>query len=306
MHKLGFYVESYGSDKAIADDYMLSCGIERIEGNGTHTDVMNLAKKRSPKPYDAFIQGFDIKSLSSGNYLLYVEARSRSKVLITRKELAFQRSNPYLFIQDTTAMEDAAGSFVGTMQPDSLRFCLKAIQAKTRGDENGILNTVIASNDAKIQRNFLYRYWLNQNPSNPVAAFNQFMEVAKAVDKLYKSGFGYGFESDRGYIFMKYGKPDDIVTVEDDPVAPPYEIWVYYNFPVTKQSNVKFLFYNQSLAGDDYRILHSNARGELNNPRWQTTLYKNAPNEIDGDNYNDATSMKDNFNRRASRYLEDF
>ena len=306
MHKLGFYIETYGSNVAIADDYMLAFGIERIEGNGSRTDLMNIAKKRSPKPYDAMVHGFDIKTLASGNYMLYVEARSRAKVLIARKELPFQRSNPFLFVQDTSSLDDASGSFVGNMPADTLRFCLKAIQAKTKGDENGMLNTVIASNDVKIQRNFLYRYWLNQNPANPVASFNQFMDVAKAVDNLYKTGFGYGFESDRGYIFLKYGKPDDVVTVEDDPVAPPYEIWVYYSFPVTKQSNVKFLFYNQSLAGNDYRILHSNARGELNNPRWQTILYKNAPNEIDGDNYNDATSMKDNFNRRASRYLEDF
>ena len=62
------------------------------------------------------------------------------------------------------------------------------------------------------------------------------MEVAKAVDRLYKSGFGYGFETDRGNIFMKYGKPNDIVTVENDPSAPPYEMWVYNDFPKTKQT----------------------------------------------------------------------
>ena len=306
MTKLGLFVEMYNSDKAIADDYILSLGIDRLEGNGNITNIVSISKKRGPRPIDAFLHQFDIKNISSGNYMAYVEARNRDKKLIQRKEIVFQRNNPFMFIQDTASLDDAAGTFLANLGKDSLRYCLKAIQSRTRGDENGILNQVIGSDDVKIQRNFLYRYWLNQNPTNPIEAYNKYMEVANAVNILYKSGFGYGFESDRGYVFMKYGKPDDVVTVEDDPSAPPYEIWVYYNFPVTKQSNVKFLFYNPSLAGNDFRILHSNARGETNNPRWQITLYKNAPNEVDGDNYNDATSMKDNFNRKASRYLEDF
>ena len=70
------------------------------------------------------------------------------------------------------------------------------------------------------------------------------MKVAEKVDLYFKSGFGYGFETDRGYTYLKYGPPADIVTVEDEPSAPPYEIWVYYDFPMTSQSNVKFLFYN--------------------------------------------------------------
>lgn len=131
------------------------------------------------------------------------------------------------------------------------------------------------------------------------------MEVAKAVDKMYDGGFGYGFESDRGFIYMKYGRPDDMVMVDNDPSAPPYEIWIYNDFPKTKQTNVKFLFYEPNL-GTDYELLHSNARGEINNPQWQIELYKNAPNEIQGSNYIDATQMQGNFNRRASQYFNDF
>lgn len=305
MTKLGLFFEMYNSDKSIADDYYITYGIDRQESNGNVTNLYSISKKRSPRPIDAYIHLFDIKNLATGNYKVFVEARNREKKLIQRKDIDFQRSNPFMFIKDTSSLEDATGTFLAELTKDSLRYCLKAIQARTRGDENSILNQVIASDDPRVQRNFLYRYWLNQNPTNPIEAYNKYMEVANAVNKQFKSGFGYGFESDRGYIFMKYGKPNDVVSVDDDPSAPPYEIWVYYDFPVTKQSNVKFLFYNPSLAGNDYRILHSNARGELNNPRWQITLYKNAPNEVDGDNYNDATTMKDNFNRRASRYLED-
>ena len=133
------------------------------------------------------------------------------------------------------------------------------------------------------------------------------MEIARAADAKFKSGFRFGFETDRGRTYMRFGRPDDLIHVEDDPAAPPYEIWVYYNFPKTKQRNVKFLFYNPSLAGEDFILLHSNARGEINNPRWERILYaRNAGEEYDGDNYGDATRMKPNVARNARTYFEDF
>ena len=81
---------------------------------------------------------------------------------------------------------------------------------------------------------YLYSYWALYNPNNAKAAYDAYMDVARAVDKTYDSGFGYGFESDRGFVFMKYGKPSDVTQVEDETDAPPYEIWSYNDFPKTQ------------------------------------------------------------------------
>ncbi|RMF31243.1 MAG: hypothetical protein D6765_02085, partial [Bacteroidetes bacterium] len=64
--------------------------------------------------------------------------------------------------------------------------------------------------------------------------------------------------------------------------------------------------YNPSLATNGFILLHSNARGEVNNPRWEIELYGQAPMEIDGSNYLDGTRMQDNIGRRARRLFEDF
>jgi len=45
-------------------------------------------------------------------------------------------------------------------------------------------------------------------------------------------------------------------------------------------------------------------RYELQNPRWERELYKNAPDEYEGDNYIDATRMKRNWNRQARALFE--
>ncbi|RMD73925.1 MAG: GWxTD domain-containing protein, partial [Bacteroidetes bacterium] len=188
----------------------------------------------------------------------------------------------------------------------ALRYSLKAIAPLVNDHEGELLNTILREGNLDAQRLFLFHYWANRNPNNPRLAYEAFMEVARAVDRKFRSGFGYGFETDRGYVFIKYGAPDDIVTVEDDPDAPPYEIWSYNYLPRTGQTNVKFLFYNPSLAGGDFRLLHSTARGEINNPRWEVELYRNSPTEIEGTNYLDGTVMQDKMGRRARRLMKDF
>ena len=82
---------------------------------------------------------------------------------------------------------------------------------------------------------------------------------------------------------------------------------MYYNFPVTNQTNVKFLFYNPSLAGEDYIMLHSTARGEIQDPKWERKLYsRNLTEYVDGDNYNDATGVQRNLGHRAREYFTDY
>ena len=132
-------------------------------------------------------------------------------------------------------------------------------------------------------------------------AFESYMRIAKVVDYTYQSGFGFGFETDRGWVFLKYGKPNDVIEVEDEPSAPPYEIWFYNTFPATHQTNVRFLFYNPSLTRNGHELLHSTARGEVNNARWEVELYKDATLETPGVN---ETEMGDNVHRNARTYFQ--
>ncbi len=305
--KLAFYHEVYNTDKVLKDDYLVSYGIEKITSGGEQIVLIG-HKKRSPRPIEVVLQQMDISKLGSGNYQFFVEVRNRAKDLLSRKTTLFQRSNPYLNLEmkDTLASDNLEKEFVQNISKDSLRYALKAIAPKLQGGEVQVINAILASGSMAAQRNFLFRHWANQSPNQPEIAYKKYMQVAVAADKLYKSSFGFGFETDRGATYLKYGKPDDVVTKEDDPSAPPYEIWVYYNFASTHQTNVKFIFYNPSLASGDYRLLHSTARGELNNPRWKVELYRrNAPNEYQGSNPLDATEMRGNLGRQISRDFDD-
>ena len=307
---LAFYAEIYHSDKTLAgqETYTVRYLIEQEKGNGIKTLISAGSKRRKPAQMDAVLVQMDISKLESGNYSLTVEIRDAANQVLQTRSLTFQRSNPFLQIDENAITEEMlANQFVQSLQAEDLRFALRAIGPLLTNEESATLQNVLVSDDLKQKRYFVFRYFVRQDPNNPEQAYLQHMEIARAADAKFKSGFRFGFETDRGRTYMRFGRPDDLIHVEDDPAAPPYEIWVYYNFPKTKQRNVKFLFYNPSLAGEDFILLHSNARGEINNPRWERVLYaRNAGEEYDGDNYGDATRMKPNVARNARTYFEDF
>lgn len=306
---LAFYAEIYHAAKTVQDEtYQVRYFIEQDLGNGATKliSIGNQTKKVSS--IDALLVPVNISKVKSGNYTLTVELRNTLNELLAVRKISFQRSNPFLDIAEAELTEDVVEKqFVNDLNEENLRYSLRAISPLMAGDDAEALKNILQGSDLKAMRFFLFRHFVRIDPNNPEQVFLKYMETAGAADKQFNSGFRRGFETDRGRTFMRYGRPDDLIRVEDDPSAPPYEIWVYYNFPKTKQKNVKFLFYNPSLAGEDFILLHSNARGEINNPRWERDLYKrNAGEEYEGDNYHDATTMQRNLGRNARTFFEDF
>ncbi|NUO02164.1 MAG: GWxTD domain-containing protein [Saprospiraceae bacterium] len=300
-----FYNELYNSLSAVGDDFQVSYFIEqKVEGQPK--TVMIGHKRLKPAPVVPLLIQMDISTLESGNYTLVVEARDRLKTLLSRKSLFFQRSNPYLNPTPEDLTEQTlAEEFVSRLSQEDLEFSVRAIMPKIPQQDMETVGLMLKQDSLNALRMYLFSYWIKKSATNPEGAYLKYMQVAHAVDQQFRSGFRHGIETDRGFTYLKYGQPDDIEGREDEPSAPPYEIWIYYDFPFTKQKNVKFLFYNPSLAPGEFRLLHSTANGELNNPQWELELYRDAPDQVDGDAF-DSTSMKDNFNRSAKRIMSDY
>ncbi len=302
---LSFYNEVYNTDKFLGEDFMVSYSIQLLNDEESNP-VMIGHKRMKPAPTVPLLLQMDISELESGNYNLVVEVRNRERELISRKTLFFQRSNPYLRRERLELAEvDLSQEFVHKLSSEQLEYSLRALTAKLPPGDVELVNTMIKRDSVSAMRLYLFSYWAQESPTNPEFAYQKYMEVADAIDQQFQSGFRYGFETDRGYIYLKYGQPDDMELRDTEPSAPPYEIWTYYEFPRTNQNNVKFVFYNPSLAPGDFQLLHSTAIGEINNPQWQLMLYSDAPNEVNG-NPIDGTEMMDNFNRNARRVFRDY
>lgn len=304
-----FYFEVYNTDKAIGDDYLMTLFIDNADTKDREEKMSLLNKRKKPESVTAAVQQVDIKDLPTGNYNLVAEIRDKNRELLAKKAIPFQRSNPYLKVSETDittgkyALED---EFVGKLTTDELVYALKAIFMQVDKADGEHIKLITTQRNENAMRLYLFSYWIKENHNNPQAAYEAYMNVARQVDVSFANGFGRGFETDRGYIFLKYGAPNNTVFEENDPSAPPYEIWFYNQFPKTNQNNVKFIFYNPSLTTNGHVLLHSTARGETNNPRWEVELYRNAPNDIQGGNFIDGTQMQSNIGRHARQLFDSF
>ena len=303
--KLLFYNEVYHADRATDSLLLITYYLEDRSRKEQPRRYREKTRKKRPRALVTLLYGMDLREVPSGNYQLVVEVRAPAGELLSRQEMDVQRSNPrydqLLAPADTVATE--AGFTVG-IDSSELRFSLLALVPLLSEAEGGFINALIGNRNVPAQRRYLEGFWTRENPADPRGGYEQFLRVARSVDATYNNGFGYGFQTDRGYLFIRHGKPDDMIRVENDPNAPPYEMWVYYDFPQTRQSNVKFVFFNPSLAKNGFTMLHSTARGYVNNPQWEIQLYSQAPDEIQGTNYLDATRMQDKMLRRARENWE--
>jgi GWxTD domain-containing protein len=304
LNNLYFYNELYHSDIEPGTDFYISYTISP-QFDPDHY-LLEGYKRLKPKGVNSIVQGIDITGLTSGEYLLMVNVFDQSRTLLKSQRKLFSRDNP----EADKRMADQrdqffSHSFTLAMSDDSVRYALRAIAPVVAQSHVPILNSLLHQGEMENLRRFLHRYWIEKDPDKPELAYKSYMRLAALVDEEYHSAFGYGFETDRGHIVLKYGMPADIIGVDDEPSAPPYEVWIYNQFPATGQSNVRFLFYNPSLAGGDYRLLHSTATGELQNSRWQQLLYSDALSEPGPGDSIDARGVQDNFHRRAVESFND-
>lgn len=301
---LQFTWELYHLDRSDKDMYLAFYIYDGFTGE-IGKQILKKHKRIDRKSFLPIIENFPIKNLSSGQYHITCELYDIDQKLISYSEKNFTLLQPLSDIrQNMTYDKEFELSFTQILTREELDYSIQALQSQVSKNMGVTLNNVLKSDDLETKRYFLYYFWSQVDPDNPGIVYEAFMKVARAVDEEFGNNVGYGFETDKGYIYMKYGRPNDVVDVIDDVNAPPYSIWVYYDFPMTNQNNVKFLFYNPSLSGNDFQLLHSTCNQELQNPRWEQVLYSDAYGQEEGNTF-DGTRMQDNFNRNARRYFTD-
>ncbi len=305
IQMINAYIELYNDQKEFEQDHYLRYAIYLTVNDQNQTLITQKFKKIEKIPFQAFILQLPVDELGSGNYVLSIELRDQEKQLIDSKNIDFQRSNPYKDFVSNKPDESIYGkAFVHQMDAGSLEYILKAITPLVKGNQGILLQQLMFSKDLDAQKYFVWNYFSEISPSEPFQAYKQFLEIARAIDQTFRSHVGYGFETDRGRIYMKYGRPTEIIKSEEEPSAPPYEIWFYNEIKEVRQVNVKFIFHNPSLALNDMVLLHSNCKTERYNPRWEVELYKNAPGEQEG-NSPGATRMVENYRRDARKIWDE-
>ncbi len=120
------------------------------------------------------------------------------------------------------------------------------------------------------KRQFLYDFWQKRNP-NPALNSNpyriEYLQRVAYTNDHFRVGSTPGWRTDRGRVYIVYGKPDQIDRHPNEGNSKPYEIW-YYN---SVQGGVSFDFVDRTGFGD-YTLVNSTARNEIHNDNWQQYL----------------------------------
>ena len=271
--KLHFYTEIYNSDQLYDEGkFLVNYYIETVESSNRMQSFF-FNKRFDVSKVNVLLNTIDISELPSGNYYLVVEMHDRSNALICSKSWFFQRSNPNVAFE----MEDLAGvnvtsTFVGNItEIDTLRKYIRYLDPICTELERNYSSNLVKTDDMKAMQQFLFNFWSKRSPMNPKQSFEDYLAAVRRVNMSFGTTAFPGYRSDRGYVFLKYGQPDKIMEVPDEPAALPYEIWHYYE--VANQHNKKFVFVAPDRSSNDYQLIHSNMVGEINNPRWQLEIY---------------------------------
>ena len=306
INELGFYTEIYNADKVIADDgYLISYAITK-PNNFDVVQGFKKFKKATASPLEPLLAVFNIEDLKSGNYDLLVEARNKKNELLASKRVPFQRSKP---IDAEKAIADlmnngADNTFVHQQYTsgDTLSFYLGSLQPIAPPDAYAILGNAIKSRDKSIMQNVLYDFLKQTYPLDTEGEFEVYKTVVNAVNDKFGTIMLQGHETDRGRMFLKYGQPSEIIPITEAGSVPS-EIWIYDVLKVTNQTNVKSIFYNPDLATNTFPLLHSQIRGERNNPDWEYYLQGLAGSSPGLDN--NSFPRSNTYGKKASRIFTD-
>jgi GWxTD domain-containing protein len=275
QYALPFAVEVYNTKTIVGADKPLTakCYIEYAESRLVALPENIITKQLKTNDVVLIVDQFNTFKLPSGNYNAVVELFDQDSLLLINK-VFFQKSNPDIHF-DISRYNDIVtdGSFVSNMtdrkELEEAVLCLYPI-ANT--PEREFFSQRMKNVTTEQLQRYFYSFWLARNPSNPEESWLEYKKKVDLVQERFGSIQVKGYRTDRGRVYLQYGPPDDIKEIPSDPVTLPYEIWHYYY--LDNQTNVKFVFYDPALVGNDYELLHSNKYGEPHDTNWKMRLVR--------------------------------
>lgn len=296
INHLSFYAECYNASKALSplEDFVFMFHIQHSNTGKPIKDFSSFQKQKAQN-VNVIFKDINISKLPTGNYYLVLEIRNRENEKIAETKKFFQRVGTYVESKPIDiAMVDIQQSFVTKFTSrDTLAIYLSALRPIADASENRFIDNQLQVANLKLMQQFMLSFWEKRNELNPELAWKDYYMHLAEVEKKYQSAIKKGFETDRGRVYLQYGPPNSVVSEANESNAFPYEIWHYYK--IADQTDKKFIFYNKSLLGNDYTLLHSNMKGELSNPYWESELYSGSGNWTDNSLGTDKSKAKEYF-----------
>lgn len=280
---LHFYTELNYVAKLNADDgpFIQHVYIARKPGdppvlNRKHSDTI---KGGNMLPVS---DSFHIVMLPTGNYNLIVSLINKHGVEVAGASAFFQRINTVPAVQNAVpdtgfqkiSIFDLSETFAGNYTVAQLRAILKMLLPIATPIEQENIKGFLKKPDETYMRYFVYNFWNSRNSKDPKKDWEQYSSKVKEANRMFGASTVPGYESDRGIVYLKYGKPNERIVVNNETGSVPYEVWTY-NAPGKQGAPGAFLFYQTGSMISSFELLHTTVIGEKRNPQWRMFLYSN-------------------------------
>jgi GWxTD domain-containing protein len=307
INSLSFYFETYNAEVVFgkAQPFVYTYYLENSE-NYQKLEAYGAFKKQVSATVNPLLAKLDISNLATGNYNLVVAVKDQKNILHLETKYFFQRLNRKADLiknQNFNENKTLSAYFGNCNNPDTLRMFVECLWPIADGvDKERTINQSIKK-DPILMKNFIIDFWQRRaaDTANPLKMWAAYYKSVQEAMALFKCGKQPGYFTDRGRVFLQYGKPNQRAQQNMESNTYPYEIWQYYKLidAVNARSftNRKFVFVNRMMGDDCYKLVHSDTPGEINNDRWRFEVTRNNGNVISNpDNNNPAGAENNQFN----------
>ncbi len=305
--RINFYAELY--DRTTAEDtarpFMIKYYVENAQTQETVDKLAGFKRIKDGNSVIPMLSSFNIKDLPSGPYFLVLEAISQKNEVMDARHVYFLRENPNdeapKFFQETN-LDDLAGTFMDKINMDSIEHFVDFLTPIANFQEQRSIETLTNEGDKSKLKRFFYSFWANKFPSNTYDEWLGYYREVRYVNEKYGMRVLPGYQSDRGRVYLQYGKPTLVEDRRFETGTFPFEIWQYNQLksPSTRdQTDRIFVFVDREVNTNRYRLVHSNADGERYNENWPREL---EPGVQVGETFQDEYMMdrQQQLNRRGN------
>ena len=308
IERLNVYYEIYNIDRETGNKpFMTMVYIEESHTGTRVADVQNVARHKSEKIVPVYTT-LDISKLPSGSYNVVVDVRNRDNQTLLYKKLPFFRSNPHV---QSAEPSEYSTTFAGKYtNEEALNIYLLSLYPVASDEEKSVAQSLARYPGLEEKQAFLYTFWQRRNPLNPESEWLKYKERVDYVQQHFSYSRMLGIYTDCGRVYLQYGAPDfirdeknyvsalrigsenesmfehnalnqgDVVTYVPNGTYSgtsqghvhylPYQLWRYNKLDDDNPNRV-FLFWDEHRSGL-YKLLNSNARGEVQEMGWERRL----------------------------------
>lgn len=284
--ELNFYAEVYNTTLTNSDMILLNYYIQNAENKSIVPQFSSFVKKQ-PTTVTPVLAKFNIAELPSGSYYVVLDVKNKENVLLATNSAFFYRHSVAKKTEEQVNINDinTTNTFADAFNDkDLFSEHISSLQPIANANESTYIENQLKLSDISYMKKFFYHFWQQRDAVSPEQAWLNYKQEVEIVQANYGTRAVKGYNTDRGRIYLKYGKPNTLTESHNEPSAYPYEIWHYYK--IQNQSNKKFVFYNKDMIGKNFSLLHSDFPGEIYDQQWEAKLHARNYNPANFDDKN--------------------